>query len=229
MPRAYFDRELDRLRDDLILMGSMVTHAINQSVVILKNRDHIGAKRLIANDEPINEKRHQIEADALMLISTQQPVASDMRLLAGFLEICGELERIGDYAKGIAIISLYIGERPLVMPLVDIPKMAHSAIKMLQDALDAFIRNDEQAAYTIAAQDDQVDVLYNQVHHDLVEVMMENAGHIEQANFLLWVAHNLERTADRVTNICERIIYTATGEVLELDGRIDSSLIPPVT
>jgi phosphate transport system protein len=217
MPRETFDRELQRLQDETLLLGSMVEHAIIESVEILKRRDMEGSRRLIAQDRLINEKRFAIENDALVLIATQQPMASDLRTIAAVLDIAHELERMGDYAKGIAKINLMIGPGPLVKPLVDVPRMAEKASDMLHRALAAFMERDTDLARAIPAEDDEVDHLYNQVYRELITYILADPRVIEQANYLLWVAHNLERTADRVTNICERVIFTVTGEVVELD------------
>jgi phosphate transport system protein len=218
MPRETFEKELQDLQDDVLAMGSMVENVITESVDILKRRDMEASRRLIAEDRRINEKRFAIEADALALIATQQPMAKDLRSLAAVLDITGELERMGDYAKGIARINLLIGERPLLKPLVDIPLMAEKSRKMLHDSLEAFIRRDVNLARTIPARDSEVDALYNQVYRELLVYVITDQSAIEQSNFLLWVAHNLERTADRVTNICERVIFTVTGELVEMDS-----------
>ncbi len=217
MIRQNFRHELQRLQDELLLLGSIVETALIDSVSILKQRDMEGARRLIAEDEKINRKRFAIENDVLTLIATQQPVASDMRFLASMLEIVTELERIGDYAKGIANINLMIGEAVLVKPLVDIPRMADKARDMLHRALDAFIRWDVELARAIPAEDDEVDDLYNQVYRELLALIMSNPSNMDQATYLLWAAHNLERTADRVTNICERVVYTVEGHLTELN------------
>jgi phosphate transport system protein len=172
---------------------------------------------LIAQDHRINERRFAIEDEALVLIATQQPIATDLRAIAAVLDIAHELERIGDYAKGIAKINTMIGEEPLVKPLVDIPAMAVKAQSMLHRSLQAFVERDADMARAIPAEDDQVDNLYNQVYRELVTHLLEDPGAIEGANYLLWVAHNLERSADRVTNICERVVFTVTGEMVELD------------
>ena len=217
MPRETFERELQRLQGEMLALGSMVEQAIAESVEVLKRRDMEGSRRLIAQDRQINEKRFAIEGDTLVLIATQQPMAGDLRTLAAVLEIATELERIGDYAKGIAKINLLIGEGPLLKPLVDIPLMAEKACSMLHRALDAFVRQDVALARAIPVEDDQVDALYNQVYRELLTFIMADPRNMDQANYLLWAAHNLERAADRVTNICERVIFTATGEMIEMD------------
>jgi phosphate transport system protein len=216
MTRRTFDQELDRLQDEVLALGSLVEEALVRSVETLKQRDFVGSRRLIAGDRAINERRYAIEEDTITLIATQQPMAGDMRLLAAILEIVTELERMGDYAKGIARINLMIGEQPLIKPLIDLPAMAHKAREMLHAALVAFIERDVQAARSIPKGDDEVDALYNQVYRELICLILEDPHVIEQANHLMWVAHNLERTADRVTNLCERVVYAVTGELVEL-------------
>lgn len=217
MPRENFEKDLKRLQDNVLVMASMVEDMLVNAVDILKKRDERGSHRIIAYDQRINEKRFAIENDTLTLIATQQPMARDLRVLAAVLEIITELERIGDYAKGIARINLLIGEAPLIKPLVDMPQMAHKGRDMLHRALDAFINRDVELAKEVAAQDDELDNLYNQVYRELLTLIMANPHNLDQATQLLWVAHNLERTGDRVVNICERVVFTVTGEMVELN------------
>jgi phosphate transport system protein len=217
-PRETFDRKLQLLQDEVLVLGSMVEEAITESVDTLKRRDMEGSQRLIAEDRLINEKRFAIEADALVLIATQQPMASDLRTLAAVLEITTELERIGDYAKGIAKINLMMGDKPLIKPLIDIPLMAEKARDMLHQALKAFVQQDVELARAIPARDDEVDALYNQVYRELLTYIMADPRTINQATHLLWVAHNLERAADRVINLCERVVFTVTGKMMEMDA-----------
>jgi phosphate transport system protein len=223
MTRQTFDQELNRLQDEVLALGSMVEEALVRSVETLKQRDFSGSRWLIAGDRAINKRRYAIEEDTITLIATQQPMAGDMRLLAAILEIVTELERIGDYAKGIARINLMIGEQPLIKPLIDLPAMAEKARDMLHAALVAFIERDVHAARTIPQGDDEVDALYNQIYRELVTYILEDPHVIEQANHLMWAAHNLERSADRVINLCERVVYTATGELAEL-GTADTGV-----
>lgn len=218
MPREAFERELQRLEDEVLVMSSLVEEAIARSVEVLKRRDLLGARTVIDNDLVINRKRFDIEADCMVAIATQQPMASDLRILAAMLHIITELERIGDYAKGVARISLMIGEEPLLKPLIDIPRMALQASSMLHQSLQAFVKRDVDLARAIPGQDDEIDGLYNQVYRELMTYVMSDPRHIEQVNYLLWVAHNLERSADRVTNICERVVFAVTGELVELNS-----------
>lgn len=219
-PRRTFERELQLLQDQVLIMGSMVEEAMMTSIDLLKRRDLEGAKRLIEHDIEINTRRYTIESQTLALIALHQPVARDLRTLAAILEISTELERIGDYAKGIAKINLLIGEKPLLKPLIDIPLMAQKALDMLRRALDAFVAQDVEAARAIPAEDDEVDRLYEQVYNELMIFIRADPTNIEQANYLLWAAHNLERAADRVANICERILFTVTGELSEFDSEV---------
>ena len=222
MPREAFERDLQRLQDEMVALGSLVGKALVDAVEGLKQRDHESSRQLIAQDQEVNRKRFEIESDALILIATQQPMATDLRVVAAVLEIVGELERIGDYAKGIARINLMIGDQPLIKPLIDLPRMAHVASEMLHRALQTFVDRDEEAARAIPGVDDEVDALYNQVFRELLTLMMANPTNIDQATFLLWAAHNLERAADRAINICERVVYMVSGELTELSDSDDA-------
>jgi len=217
MLREGFIQDLQQLQDDVLILGDMVQDMLTESVDALKRQDTAAASRLIKADRRVNEKRFAIEEATLQLIATQQPMAGDMRTLAGVLEIVTELERMGDYAKGIARICLMIGANPLIKPLVDIPLMAEKARCMLAQALDAFVRRDVELARSVPVMDDEVDNLYNQVYRELLTLIMSNPENIDQATSLLWAAHNLERTADRVINICERVIFTVSGDMIEFE------------
>jgi phosphate transport system protein len=213
--RTSFHRELERLQDEVLVLGSMVEKAILRAVDALRDRD-LGAARVIeAEDILLNRKRFEIEDNALLLIATQQPMASDLRCLAAVVHIVTDLERMGDYAAGIARIGVQIGDEPLIKPLIDIPRMAETATSMLRRSLDAFVERDVAAAEAIAAEDDEVDALYQQVYRELLMLMLANPRTIDQATHLLWAAHNLERVADRVQNICERVVFMVTGRMQE--------------
>jgi phosphate transport system protein len=214
--RGTFQRELEKLQDQVLILGSLVGDALLSSVTFLKKRDLAGSKRLIERDREINEKRFDIEQQTLTLIALHQPVARDLRTLGAILEVATELERIGDYAKGIGKINIMIGDQPLIKPLVDLPLMAEKACAMLQDALCAFVSRDVDEARAIPARDDEVDGLYNQVYRELLTFIISEPKSIEQANHLLWAAHNLERAADRTINVCERVVFTVTGDMQEL-------------
>jgi phosphate transport system protein len=221
MIRKTFEHELQEVKDDILVLGSMVEHAILASVEALKKRDLEAARNILKADREINKKRFEIENKLMVLIATQQPMAHDLRLLASSMEIISELERMGDYAKGIANINIRMGDAPLLKPLIDIPRMARKDVDMLHRALTAFVEEDVEAAQALPIEDDEVDALYNQVYRELMTFVISDPKSIERANWLLWVAHNLERVADRVTNICERTVFIATGELNEIKNSDD--------
>ena len=221
MLRKTFESEIQQVKDEVLVLGSMVEEAILDTVEALKKRDIKASEEILKADKLINKKRFDIENKLMILIATQQPMARDLRLLASTLEIASELERMGDYAKGIANINIRMGDEPLLKPLIDVPRMAQKGVDMLHRALTAFINEDVETAKAIPVEDDEVDALYNQVYRELMTFIIQDPKTIEQANWLLWVAHNLERVADRVTNICERTIFIATGEMGEIKSTDD--------
>lgn len=224
MPRETLDRQIHHLQEEILLLGSMVEQAMLNAVETLKRRDHEGAAQIYEEDALINEKRFAIENAILILIATQQPIAKDLRMLAAMLEIITELERMGDYAKGVAKITKKIGDTVLPLPMREIEKMAELTVNMLHRALSAFINENPNQACQIPLEDDAIDKLYNQVYHSVVQSMIANPKIIDQTNLILWVAHNLERMADRVTNICERTVFIATGEQLEMAATDDEDI-----
>jgi phosphate transport system protein len=214
--RKTFETEIQQLKDELLLMGSMVEQQVLDSVEAMKKKDIDASKRIYRDDEKINAKRYGIEEQVMILIATQQPMAHDLRLLASILEVSAELERMGDYAKGIATINVRMGTEPPLKPLIDLPRMAEKASDMLHRALTAFVTEDVEAAKAIPAEDDEVDGLYTQAYRELMPYVRADPKNIDRANHLLWTAHNLERFADRVTNLCERTVFIATGEMKEI-------------
>jgi phosphate transport system protein len=216
MLRKTFEHEIQHLRDEIILMGSMVEQSLLDSVAALKKRDVEASREIVQRDNVVNEKRFHLENEVMVIIATQQPMARDLRVLASILEVISELERMGDYAKGIGVINVRMGNEALLKPLVDIPRMAEIGVSMLHRALSAFVNEDVEIARVIPQEDDLVDELYIQVYRELMTYIMADPKNIERANWLLWVAHNLERFADRVTNICERTIFIVTGELFEI-------------
>ena len=214
--RTAFHKRLREIQDDVLAMGSMVEKATSYSIEALKERDLDKAHKIIADDLQINKKRFDIEEKCVQLIATQQPMASDLRAIISVLNIITEIERIGDYAEGIAKIVILIGDEPPLKPLIDIPRMAEKVNDMLHRSLDALINRDADAAKQIVGEDDEVDNLYDQVFRELLTFMAEDPKTITRATRLIWVAHNLERSADRVTNICERVVYMVTGKMEEL-------------
>jgi len=217
MPRETLDRQIHHLQDEVLLLGSMVEQAVIAAVDALVRRDALTSRRIYHDDQLVNEKRYAIENAILILIATQQPMARDLRMMAPILEVITELERMGDYAKGIAKITINLGDKPVPISLREFSTMTDLAVSMMHRALGAFIDENAQLAHEIPAEDDQVDALYNQIHRETVASMISNPESVDEANQLMWVAHNIERFADRVTNICERTVFIATGELMEMD------------
>lgn len=211
-----FHKQLRETKDDVLAMGSMVERALARAIEALKKRDLALAHQIMADDARINEKRFSIEGKCIELIATQQPVATDLRVIVAILNIVTELERIGDYAEGISKIVIMIGDEPPLKPLVDIPRMAEITIEMIHEGLKSFVEADEKMAVRVISTDTAVDNLYDQVFRELLTFMMADPKTINRATRLIWVAHNLERAADRATNICERVIYTVTGKMQEI-------------
>ncbi len=213
--RAGYHRRLRDIQDDVLVLGSMAAKALANSVLALKERDLAAAQQIVADDVKTNAKRFEIEEKCIQLIATQQPMAGDLRIIVAVLYIITELERIGDYAEGIARIVIMIGDEPPLKPLIDIPRMADRTIEMLHQSLEAFINRDAESARRVAAVDDEIDGLYDQIFRELLTFMFEDPRTITRATRLIWVAHNLERSADRVTNICERVAFAVTGKMEE--------------
>ena len=228
MIRGTFERELQDLQDRLLALGSEVGENIVKAIDVLQRRDAASAQRLIDEDMDVNRKRISIMSDALILIATQQPMAGDMRLIASIIEITGELERINDYSKGIAKNSLLIGSTslPVGIEVGRMPEMALKTQEMLHRALEASSRRDAQLARTIPEADDEIDALFNETYRELLTYVANNPGSYELINHLEWALHNLERAADRVTNICEWVVYNVTGEYIEMDSEFES---PPAS
>ena len=221
MLRKTFETEIQQVKDDVLMLGGMVEQSLLDSVEALKKRDIKASEKISQFDGEINKKRFEIETQLMILIATQQPMAHDLRLLASSMEIISELERMGDYAKGIAKINIRMGDQPLLKPLIDIPRMAQKGADMLHRSLTAFVNEDLETARLLPVEDDEVDALYNQIYRELITFIIQDPKTIERANWLLWVAHNLERFADRVTNICERTVFIATGEMTEIKATND--------
>jgi len=213
MTRKNLNQEIQQARDEILILGSMVEEAMLNAVGALKNHNMAASREVLAKDQAINAKRYGIEAMIITTIATQQPAARDLRLLASILEICADLERMGDYAKGIASINLRSGGLNLPKMLRDIQFMGQKVVDMLHRSLTAFINEDDQAAVSLAKEDDLIDALYQQLYFEVMDFVAENPHDIERSNSILWSGHNLERMADRVTNICERTVFVKTGEI----------------
>lgn len=218
MPRETLDRQLARIKDEVRLLGTMVHDVTIRAVTALNQRDVDAARHILREDQRINEKRYAIENAVLTLMATQQPIARDLRRVSAMLEVITELERMGDYAKGIAKVITRLGDRAIPIQLDDFLVMAETALRMLSRALDAFLSEDPAIAREIPKDDDEVDAFYEKIYRALISAMIANPAVIDQANLIMWAAHNIERLADRVTNICERTVFVATGELVEMDA-----------
>jgi phosphate transport system protein len=217
MARQIFEEQIRELLEDLLEMGQMVTNSIRRSIQALAQQDADMARQVIEYDDEINAIQQEIDEKCLVLIATQQPMASDLRAILSVSNIAAELERIGDYTEGIGRLAIKLADRPLLKPLIDIPRMAEESLTMLTTALEAFARQDVEAARSVGKADDTVDALYDQIYRELLVFMMEDPRTITQATYLLWVAHNLERIADRTTNIAERVVFLESGEIVDLN------------
>ena len=224
MPRENLSRQIHHIQDEILLLGSMVEQAMLSAVDSLKRRDPKTAREIFEGDQLINDKRFAIENAILILFATQQPMAHDLRLLAAMLEINTELERMGDYAKGIAKVVIKLENVTIDIPMRELNHMAELAVGMLHRALSAFITENISQAMLIPRDDGEVDNLYDTIYHLLVNKMIEKPEMIDHTNLLMWVAHNLERMADRTTNICERTVFIGTGELMEIETADDDDV-----
>jgi len=218
MPRETLDKHILNIKEEIIMLSSMVEQAMHRSIGLFRTRDIPVARRILIEDADINGKRYAIENAIMILIATQQPMAHDLRLLAAILEIASELERMGDYAKGIAKIVIRLGDSDYPVPTSDLEKMTEIGIQMLHNAITAFVNEDYKKASVIPLEDDKVDELYMKVQQDTIDKLQSNPAGAPQAQKMFAAAHNLERFADRVSNICERTVFIATGEFMEMES-----------
>jgi len=214
---AGFSKGLKEIQNRVLAMGDLVTKEINKSIEALKARDLKMAHQIIADDTKIDNMRFAIEDSCIELMGMQKLTIADRRALVAVLSISTELERIGDYAEGIAKIVVMIGDEPPLKPLIDIPRMAELTVEMINKSLKSFVDRDVELARHVVTIDNLVDGLYDQVFRELLTFMMIDPKTINRATRLIWVAHNLERAADRVTNICERVLFTVTGKMEALE------------
>ena len=215
--RGLFHQQLRELRDSIVYLSDLTMNAIGNAIHALKERDVDLAQQIIESDEAINSKRYEIEEQCVTLIATQQPAASDLRAIIAAIHIAVELERMGDYASGIAELASRLADQPSLKPLIDVPRMAEIDQEMIRAALEAYLNEDAELAVATAKRDAEIDQLYDQVYRELLTYMLEDPKTITRATYLLWITHNLERIADRVTNICERVLFMTTAELKELN------------
>jgi phosphate transport system protein len=209
MERHHFEAELQNLRNQLLTMGGMVEERVHRAVHALIHRSEEDAKRIIASDKEINDLQMDVDNRCLKLLATQTPLAVDLRLITSAMKINADLERIGDQAVNVAESVLVLIPQPPLKPLIDIPRMAGIAEKMIRDALDAFVKKDAELARDVLRRDDEVDELKDQVFRELLTYMMADPGTIQRALALILISRNLERIADHATNIAEDVIFIA--------------------
>lgn len=220
--RKLLDDHLSAIQDDILRMGSMVEEQVNRAIHALKERDIKLAHQVVEADDRVDQLRYRIEEACLRTIATQQPAARDLRRIIAAMHMAVEMERMADHASGIAEITVRMGGEPHIKPLIDIPRMAELVGEMLHGVLDAYVKTDVALAKAVAKQDDEVDALYNQILRELLTYMMADSKIVSRATYLLWVAHNLERIGDRVTNLCERVIFTDTGELNDIQDSTET-------
>jgi len=218
--RAMLDRELVGINQNLLRIGGLVDTAIERSIRSLANRDTALARQVDADDAKVNALRFQVEEECLALIARQQPAASDLRAVLAAFSIVTDLERMGDHAAGIARTVLHMGDEPLLKPLIDLPRMAETCREMLRQALQAYVERDAEKARVIVGMDDTVDALYTQIFREILSFMVEDPHTTSRGLYLIFAAHNLERIGDRVTNIVERVLFMASGEMRELNPKV---------
>jgi len=218
--RAMLDRELVGINQNLLRIGGLVDTAIERSIRSLATRDLALARQVDADDAKVNALRFQVEEECLALIARQQPAASDLRAVLAAFSIVTDLERMGDHAAGIARTVLHMGDEPLLKPLIDLPRMAETCREMLRQALQAYVERDAEKARVIVGMDDTVDALYTQIFREILSFMVEDPHTTSRGLYLIFAAHNLERIGDRVTNIVERVLFMASGEMRELNPKV---------
>jgi phosphate transport system protein len=212
MARKTFSQEIHEIKDDVLLLSSIVENAVMESVLALKENDLNLSRQVLQNDLTINRKRYEIETSIMVLIATQQPITHDLRTLAASLGVCTELERIGDYAKGIATINLRSGGLGMPALLREAHAMAEKAVDLIHRSMTAYADEDLPLVKILIAEDDVIDASYNSLYANALQCLIANPQSIDRTNYMIWVAHNLERMGDRATNICERVFFIVTGE-----------------
>jgi phosphate transport system protein len=216
MLRKELDHKIVSLKENINALEKMVELTLRKSTKALKENDLAEAQALFAFDQEINYMRFEIEGSVMAVLATEQPIAHDLRVLTAILSLIKELERVGDYAKGISKINIKSGGLSIPNMLADLYFMAEKASEMLKQAVEAFLAEDAEKAYLIAQEDILIDSLYQNIYYNALDLVIDDPRNIERVNYLLWAAHNLERVGDRAINICERTIFVATGHLMEL-------------
>jgi phosphate transport system protein len=218
--RSVLDAGLNALNEKTLQIASVVDSMIERAMNALYERDIAAASEVIAQDLVVNELRYAIEDEALQLLATQQPMASDLRRVIATIHIAVELERMGDHASGIARLVERLENEEEIESLHKLPKMAKRARTMIQTGVEAFVSCDPDLAKEMIGKDDKIDRQYRRLFQETLEAMRDD-DYIRRATFLLWVGHDLERIGDRATNIAERVIFMATGDHIEVIDNAD--------
>ncbi|MCA9953753.1 MAG: phosphate signaling complex protein PhoU [Ardenticatenaceae bacterium] len=218
--RTILDQELNQLKDNIIRLASAANNSIEKAMNALQTRNVADAQSVIANDESINQLRYTIEEQALLILATQAPAASDLRAVIAAIHLAVELERIGDHSVGIARLVERMEDEEEIDTLHKLPKMARRASEMVQQGIEAYINHDPQLALNMIKRDDKLDRQYSRLFREALEEMKDDT-YIRRATFLLWAGHSLERIGDRATNIAERVIFMCTGEFVETPTSLD--------
>jgi phosphate transport system protein len=213
--RSLLDRDLAGLMDRTQQLSSMVLEALDRSMQALHTRDVQLARNVIDHDRDVNALRYQIEEECLRTLATQQPAASDLRLIIATTHIAVELERMGDHAASIADVVERMAEEDQILSLHKLPKMAKHANRMVKKSIDAFLLRDAEMALTVTRREEKIDKHYDALFHETLGEM-QSEDYIQRATFLLWVGRHLERVGDRATNIAERVVFMVRGEFIEL-------------
>ncbi len=228
--RETFDRDLGQLEAQVVLLSALVESSVLTALLALKARDLELATRVIADDDLIDDKRFEIEMSCAEILRREAPIAGDLRRILTILQLAGELERIGDYAEGIAKITHLLSDKPLPKEMIDIPRMGDRAVSMLKHSLEAFLTRDpdkaEATAMSVGPHDHAVDAMYANIQSELMELMRQDPENVETGTYLMWAAHNVERIADRATNIAERVVFQATGKLVRVGGDEDDAESP---
>ena len=215
--RGEFNSQLDELKLEIIRMSSLVEEILAKAMKALVEKDVSGAQKIIDGDDAIDDMRDALEEKCITLIATQQPMASDLRIIFASVEMTTDLERIADYGVGIARTVIQLKDEKYIKPLIDLPRMTDIACEMLRDSVQAFASGDTETAIETAKKDNVLDYLYQQVYKELITYVMEDPGCIHQVIAFVLIARYLERVGDHITNLCEWIVYNTTGRKLDLD------------
>ncbi|SHJ62257.1 phosphate signaling complex protein PhoU [Paramaledivibacter caminithermalis] len=217
MVRESFEASLNLLKEDVVKMMEGVEELVIKSVDSLVNRDVELAREVIELDDNIDEMQNNIEEKTIELIALQQPMAKDLRIIFSISKIITDIERVGDFCVNISKETIKIGNEPLIKPLIDIPKMRDIILAMLRNSKTSFMNEDSKLAYRVGKEDELIDNLYKDIYTEILMMIHSDSKNINQGTKLLFVGRYLERMADHITNICERIIYIVDGENVEIN------------